>query len=89
MPYDASSRRVGTRTRFGRGNCGPMPSFTCGRGVPLPARLKTGAAAAAPAPNAALFTPAASGATAATDSTGGMDAVVGIDGVDGLTRSGS
>ncbi|MDW2415353.1 hypothetical protein RYZ99_24035, partial [Salmonella enterica subsp. enterica serovar Enteritidis] len=40
---------VGTRTRFGRGSCGPIPSFTCGRGAPPVARLNAGAAAAAPA----------------------------------------
>lgn len=37
--------------RFGRGNCGPIPSLTCGRGPPLFARLKTGAATVAAAPS--------------------------------------
>ena len=79
MPYDASSRRVGTRIRFGRGNCGPIPSLTCGRGPPLFARLKTGAAtvAAAPVASVAFFTPDARGETAAAASTGGTAATEG------------
>ncbi|MCT7252418.1 DNA translocase FtsK, partial [Salmonella enterica subsp. enterica serovar Newport] len=50
IPYDASSRRVGTRTRFGRGSCGPIPSFTATGGAPRP-QVKEGIGPQLPRPN--------------------------------------
>ena len=76
--------------RFGRGNCGPIPSLTCGRGPPLFARLKTGAAtvAAAPVASVAFLTPDGRGETAAAASPGGNAATEGAFSED-LIGSGS